>query len=86
MSQLRRKYHLNGDVQKRGLMFAKCTICESLKDLIPKVEKHCANIEEHEMKLKDMTSIKSHVDDSIMFGKWNPSNQSKNFCALFTIR
>ncbi len=56
------------DVQKRGLTFVKCIVCESLKDLIPKVEKNCANIEEHEMKLKDMTSTKSHVDDSTMVG------------------
>jgi hypothetical protein len=39
MNQLRRKYHLNADVQKRGLTFAKCIVCESLKDLIPKVER-----------------------------------------------
>jgi hypothetical protein len=74
------------DVQKRGLTFVKNIVCESLKDIIPKVEKNCANTEEHEMKLKDMTSTKSHVDDSTMVGKWNPSNQSRNFCALFTIR
>jgi hypothetical protein len=86
MSQLRRKYHLNADVQKRGLTFAKCIVCESLKDLIPKVEKNCANIEEHEMKLKDMAIIKIHVDDPTMVGKWNPSNQSRNFYSLFTIR
>jgi hypothetical protein len=86
MSQLKRKYHLNVDVQKRVLMFVKCIVCESLKDLISKVEKNCANIEEHEMKFKNMTSTKSHVIDSTMVGKWNPSNQSRNFCALFTIR
>jgi hypothetical protein len=49
---LRKKYHFNVDVGKRGLNFAKCTICESLKDLISKVGKNNASAKEHELKLK----------------------------------
>jgi hypothetical protein len=52
MSQLRKKCHLNVDVQKRGFTFAKCTICESLKDLISKVGKSNASGKEAQMKLK----------------------------------
>jgi len=52
MSQLRKKYHLNIDVRKRSSTFTKCTICESLKDLILKVGKNSVNAKEHELKLK----------------------------------
>ncbi len=31
MSRLRRRHHLNVDVQKRGFVFVKCIVCESLK-------------------------------------------------------
>jgi hypothetical protein len=40
MSWLKKKKHLNVDVQKRGFAFAKCIVCESLKDLISKVRKN----------------------------------------------
>jgi hypothetical protein len=33
-------------------MFAKCNVCESLKDLISKLGKHNNNAIEYEMKLK----------------------------------
>ncbi len=52
MSQLRRKFHLNVDVWKRGSTFAKCIVCKSLKDLISKVGKNNANAKGHELKLK----------------------------------
>ncbi len=39
MNRLKKKYHLNVDVQKRGSTFAKYTVCESLKDLTSKVGK-----------------------------------------------
>jgi len=52
ISQLTKKCHLNVDVQKRGFTFAKCTICESLKDLISKVGKSSASGKEAQMKLK----------------------------------
>jgi hypothetical protein len=40
------------DVQKRGSIFTKCTICESLKDLISKVGKNNLYVKEHKIKLK----------------------------------
>jgi len=39
-------------VQKRGSTFAKCIICEYLKDLISKVGKNNDSAKEHELKLK----------------------------------
>jgi hypothetical protein len=52
MNWLKKKKHLNMDVQKRRSIFAKCTICESLKDLISKVGKKNPCVKEHEIKLK----------------------------------
>jgi hypothetical protein len=40
------------DVRKKGSVFAKCTICESLKDLISKARKNNPFVKEHEIKLK----------------------------------
>ncbi len=40
------------DVHKRGFVFAKCTVCESLKDFISKVGKNNPSVKEHEIKLK----------------------------------
>ncbi len=37
---------------KRGFVIAKCTICESLKDLISKARKKNPSVKEHEIKLK----------------------------------
>jgi hypothetical protein len=37
MKRLRKRHHLNVDVRKRGHVLAKCTMCESLKDLISKL-------------------------------------------------
>jgi hypothetical protein len=50
MKQLRKKKHLNVDVRKRGFFFSKCTICESLKDLISKVRKNNPSVKEYEIK------------------------------------
>ncbi len=52
MSQLMKKYHFNVNVQKRGSTFAKCIVCECLKNLISKVEKNNGTAKEHELKLK----------------------------------
>jgi len=52
MSQLMKKYHFNVNVQKRGSTFAKCIVCESLKDLISKVGQNSASAMEHEFNLK----------------------------------
>jgi hypothetical protein len=43
---------MNMDVRKKGFVFAKCTICESLKDLISKARKNNPSVKEHEIKLK----------------------------------
>jgi hypothetical protein len=43
MNHLKKKIHLNVDVKKCGSNFAKCTICESLKDLISKVGQNNAS-------------------------------------------
>jgi hypothetical protein len=41
---------MNVDVQKRGLTFAKCIVCEYLKDLLSKVGKNSAIAKENELK------------------------------------
>jgi hypothetical protein len=72
MSSLRKRHHLNVDVRKWGLVFAKCTIvCESFKDLISKLEKHNNDAIEYEMKLKKHISHQEsrrklyHVKDKV---------------------
>jgi hypothetical protein len=52
MSRLRKKHHLNVDVWKRGLLLAKCIICESLKDLISKLGRNNIDAKKYELKLK----------------------------------
>jgi hypothetical protein len=39
MNMLKKRHHFNVDVQKRRSIFTKCTMCESLKDLISKLGK-----------------------------------------------
>jgi len=68
MNHLRKKNHLNVDVKKHGSNFAKCTICESLKDLISKVGKNNVSAKEHEMKLQKHNI---HQKLCITFGKFN---------------
>jgi hypothetical protein len=51
MNRLEKK-NLNVDVWKKGFIFAKCIICESLKDLISKVGKNNLCVKEHEIKFK----------------------------------
>jgi hypothetical protein len=41
------------NVKKCGSNFAKCIICESLKDLIPKGGKNNVGAKEHEMKFRE---------------------------------
>ncbi len=38
-------------LQKTGFVFAKCIVCESLKDLIPKVGKSNPCVKENEIKI-----------------------------------
>jgi len=52
MSHLRKKHRLSVDVKKWDYIFVKCTICESLKDLISKVGKNSTSAKEHETKLQ----------------------------------
>jgi len=52
MNRLRKRHHLNVNLRKQGFIFAKCIICESLKDLISKLEKNSNEVLEYEMKLK----------------------------------
>jgi hypothetical protein len=50
MSWLGKKKHLNVDVQTKGYVFIKCTVCESLKDLMSKARKNKPCVKEHEIK------------------------------------
>jgi hypothetical protein len=52
MSRLRKRHYLNVDVQKRGLIFTKCIVYESFKDLISKLGKNNNEAIEYEAKLK----------------------------------
>jgi hypothetical protein len=52
MSRLKKRHHQNVDVQKRRSIFAKCTICESVKDLISKVGRNNNETIEYERKLR----------------------------------
>jgi hypothetical protein len=50
-------------------MFAKCTICESLKDLIPKLEKNYNEALEYEAKLKNISYTKDCVETYTILGR-----------------
>jgi hypothetical protein len=52
MNMLEKRHHLNVDVWKRRLIFAKCTMCESLKDLISKLGRNNNDAKEYELKLR----------------------------------
>ncbi len=52
MSRSRKRHHLNVDVRKRGYVFAKCTLCGSLKDLISKLRRNINDVKKYELKLK----------------------------------
>jgi hypothetical protein len=55
MSRLRKRHHLNVNVQKQGFMFVKSTICESLKDLISKLGKNNIEVLEYKVELRKHT-------------------------------
>jgi hypothetical protein len=67
----KRKKHLNVDVRKKGSIFAKCIICESLKDLISKVGKNNLSVKEHGIKLK-----KHNIHGLSLNPKMRSSNKS----------
>jgi hypothetical protein len=52
MNRLRKRHHFNVDVRKRGSIFAKCMMCESLKDLISKLGRNNNDAKEYELKLR----------------------------------
>jgi hypothetical protein len=52
MNWLRKKNHFIVDVKEWGFFFAKCIICDSLKDLLSKARKNNPNVKEYEMKLR----------------------------------
>jgi hypothetical protein len=68
MSRLRKRHHLNVDVRKKGYIFAKCYLCESLKDLISKLGRNNNDAREYELKLKNASCIKSHVEACTILG------------------
>jgi hypothetical protein len=86
MSQLRKKFHINVYVRKKGLTSIKCTVCESLKDLISKVGKNSANVKEHELKLKRHN--KHEKSCRCLYHSWKTKSiQSKEeFCVSFKIK
>jgi hypothetical protein len=49
---LRKRHHLNVDVRKKDFVFAKCSLCESLKDLVSKLGRNSSDAREYELKLK----------------------------------
>jgi hypothetical protein len=52
MSKLKKRHHFNVDVIKKGSIFAKCSLCESLKDLISKLGRNNSDMRKYEMKLR----------------------------------
>jgi ribosomal protein L33 len=50
MSRLKKRHHLNVNVRKWGSIFAKCTVCESLKYLTSKLGKNSNEVLEYEAK------------------------------------
>ncbi len=52
MSRLKKRHHLNVNVRKRGSIFAKCIMWESLKDLISKLGRNSNDAKEYEQKLR----------------------------------
>jgi hypothetical protein len=52
MIKLRRRHHFNVDVRKKGSIFAKCTMCESLKELISKLVNNIIDVRKYELKLR----------------------------------
>ncbi len=52
MNTLKKRRHLNVDVKKKALFFAKCNMCKSLKDLISKLGRNNIDVKEYELKLR----------------------------------
>jgi hypothetical protein len=69
MSRLRKRHHLNVDVQKWGSVFAKCIVYESLKDLISKLGKNSNEALEYEVKLIKYILHQKYVDFYTILGR-----------------
>jgi hypothetical protein len=52
MNKLRKRHDLNVDVRKKGFIFSKCIVCETLKDLISKLGRNNNDVREYELKLR----------------------------------
>jgi hypothetical protein len=52
MNRLRKRHHLNVNVQKRRSMFAKCIVCKPLKDFISKLGNNSNEVPKYEAKLE----------------------------------
>jgi hypothetical protein len=52
MSRLKKRHHLNVNMQKQGSMFVKCIVCESLKNLISKLGKNSNGALKYEVKIR----------------------------------
>jgi hypothetical protein len=76
---------MNVDVWKRGSVFAKCTTCESLKDLISKARKNNLSVKEHDIKLKKHKFTKNLVEVYITLGELNLCNLKKISYVQFMI-
>jgi hypothetical protein len=86
MSRLTKQKKLNMNVQKRGSIFAKYTVCESLKELISKARKNNPSVKEHEIKLKKHNIHKNFVGIYITLEKMNLCNLKKISYVQFMIR
>jgi hypothetical protein len=80
MSKVRKRHHININVQKRGLTFAKCLMCQSVKDLILKLGKNSNDAREYDLKLKKhllhqkLCKILYHTWRSkFVFERWVPT-------------
>ncbi len=52
MNKLRKRHDLNVDVRKKGFVFVKCIMCETLTNLISKLGKNSNDVREYELKLR----------------------------------
>ncbi len=85
MNHLGKNHHFNVDVRKWGSNFVKCIVCESLKDLILKIERNGVGASEHEIKLRKHNIHRESC--RCLYHIWNnQSNQEKSTCASFMTR
>jgi hypothetical protein len=66
MNKLKKRHDLNVDVRKKGSIFAKCIVCETLRDLISKLGRNSSDVKEYEPKLT--SCINSPAEAYTIFG------------------